>query len=122
MLAVASIRKYHIIQLDIKSAFLNGVIDEDAYVRPPPGICVAENHVVRLNKALYGLKQTARACNQMFEKCFNEINFIPSQDDKSLFISVENNTKIFILVYVDDIMIFGSELSKIKIVVNDIEP
>jgi len=95
--------------MDVKSAFLNGYIDEKVYVSQPPGFedHSHPDHVYKLQKALYGLKQAPR---QWYERLSN---FLTSQGyergkvDKTLFIRELNFDIILVQVYVDDI-IFGS--------------
>ena len=55
LVAVASVRRWSISQLDVKNAFLNGVLHE-VYMQPPPGYYVPDGHVCRLRRTLYGLK------------------------------------------------------------------
>jgi len=95
--------------MDVKSAFLNGYIDEKVYVSQPPGFedHSHPDHVYKLQKALYGLKQAPR---QWYERLSN---FLTSQGyergkiNKTLFIRELNFDIILVQVYVDDI-IFGS--------------
>ena len=63
LIAYASHNNFKLQQMDVKSAFLNGPINELVYVKQPPGFDDPEfpNHVYRLDKALYGLKQAPRA-------------------------------------------------------------
>jgi hypothetical protein len=60
-IVVASIRQWHISQLDVKNAFLNGDLQEEVYMAPPPSISHDSGYVCKLKKELYGLKQAPRA-------------------------------------------------------------
>ena len=64
--------------MDVKSAFLNGVLEEEVYIQQPPGYEVKgqESKVLRLKKALYGLKQAPRAWNSRIDKYFHQSGFI----------------------------------------------
>jgi hypothetical protein len=70
VIAVANQLKWPIVQLDVKSAFLNGKLEEEVYVEQPQGFKVrgAEDKVLKLNKALYGLKQAPRAWNRRIDE------------------------------------------------------
>jgi hypothetical protein len=60
LIAVALVRQWHISQLDIKNAFLNGDLQEKVYMAPSPSVSHDSKHVCKLKKALHGLKQTPR--------------------------------------------------------------
>ena len=66
LLAVASVRRWHLSQMDVKNAFLNGDLHEEVYMRPPPGFSCSTDSVCRLRRALYGLKQAPRAWFENF--------------------------------------------------------
>ena len=70
LLAYASIMDFKLYQMDVKSAFLNGLIQEEVYVEHPPGFEMSDkpNHVYKLKKALYGLKQAPRAWYERLSK------------------------------------------------------
>jgi hypothetical protein len=61
LIIVASVRQWYISQLDVKNAFLNGDLQEEVYMAPPPSISHDSGYVCKLKKALYGLKQAPRA-------------------------------------------------------------
>jgi hypothetical protein len=67
LLSKAAQEDLEIHQVDIKTAFLNGELEEEVYVSQPPGFCNGGNQVSRLNKALYGLKQAPRAWYQKLD-------------------------------------------------------
>jgi len=97
-------------QLDIHNAFLNGVLDEEVYMKQPPG-CVDSalpSHVCRLHKSLFGLKQAPRAWYTRLNDFLLSIGFHASKVDTSLFIFSIGVDIFYLLVYVDDILLTGS--------------
>lgn len=93
-------------QLDVKTAFLNSVLHEEVYLQPPEG-CVSSGIVWRLKKALYGLKQASRAWYELLSAFLLKIGFSRGVADPCLFWKVINDSIIFMLVYVDDLMVFS---------------
>ena len=95
--------------MDVKSAFLNGDLKEEVYVKQPPGFEDAElpNHVFRLNKTLYGLKQAPRAWYERLSKFLLKNGFKRGKIDNTLFLLKREQELLIIQVYVDDI-IFGA--------------
>ena len=108
LLAVSAKRKYIVKQFDIKSAFLNGELKEEIYLKQPPGFQI-NNQVYRLKKSLYGLKQAARVWNSTIHQVFIENNFEQSQIDKCLYIKHSGSKFCYIIIHVDDILIAGSD-------------
>ena len=109
LLAYASSMSFKLYQMDVKSAFLNGVIEEEVYVKQPPGFEheVYIDYVFKLNKALYGLKQAPRAWYDRLKKFLIEKDFVIGVADTTLFIKKNEKGILLIQIYVDDI-IFGS--------------
>ena len=109
LLAYASSMNFKLYQMDVKSAFLNGVIEEEVYVKQPPRFEheVYTDHVFKLNKALYGLKQAPRAWYDRLKKFLIEKDFVIGIADTTLFIKKNEKGILLIQIYVDDI-IFGS--------------
>ena len=95
--------------MDVKSALLNGKINEEVYVEQPPGFedYKFPNHVYKLTKALYGLKQAPRAWYERLSEFLLKHNFVRGSVDTTLFIKTKENDILLIQIYVDDI-IFGS--------------
>jgi len=108
LLAFASIMDFKLYQMDVKSAFLNGFVQE-VYVDQPPGFENSEkpNHVFKLKKALYGLKQAPRAWYERLSKFLLEKGFSRGKVDTTLFIKIKLNDILLVHIFVDDI-IFGS--------------
>jgi hypothetical protein len=94
-------------QLDVQNTFLYGVLEEEVYMRQPPGYehKAMPNHICKLDKALYGLKQAPRAWYSRLSTKFFCLGFRASRVDTSLFFYRKGDTCIFVLIYVDDIII-----------------
>jgi hypothetical protein len=102
-------------QLDIKTAFLNGEIEEEVYVKQPPGYEEGgPGMVCHLKRALYGLRQAPRTWNIRLAKELDLLGFKKSEADPSLFIYNGKNGPIFVLVYVDDLIIAARDLDAVK--------
>ena len=88
LLAYASYKSFKLYQMDVKSAFLNGFINEEVFVRQPPGFEDFEHpdYVYKLNKALYGLKQAPRAWYERLSTFLLANNFVRGTLDSTLFI------------------------------------
>lgn len=113
ILATAAQNSWIVYQLDVKSAFLHGVLTEDVYIQQPKGYVVEghEDSVYKLQKALYGLKQAPRAWFSRIEEYFLKAGFTKSQNEETLFIKTSSQGNILIVsVYVDDLIYTGSSL------------
>jgi histone deacetylase 1/2 len=108
--SIAVSRNWKIHQLDIHNAFLNGVLIEEVYMKQPPGFVdtTLPSHVCRLHKSLYGLKQAPRAWYIRLSDFLLSIGFLTSKVDTSLFILSDGTNIFYLLVYVDDILLTGS--------------
>ena len=98
----------------VKSAFLNGKLEEEVFFEQPPGFIdpIFPNHVYRLDKALYGLKQAPRAWYETLAQFLLENGFTRGTIDKTLFYINKGNDLLLVQIYVDDI-IFGSTNDKV---------
>ncbi|GJV02603.1 putative ribonuclease H-like domain-containing protein [Tanacetum coccineum] len=108
-LAFASYIGFTVYQMDVKSAFLYGIIEEEVYVHQPPGFVdpAHPNKVYKVIKALYGLHQAPRAWYETLSSFLMENGFRRGTIDKTLFIKKKKSDIMLVQVYVDDI-IFGS--------------
>ena len=97
-------------QLDVHNAFLNGILQEEVYMAQPLGFVdpALPSHVCRLHKSLYGLKQAPHAWYNRLSEFLLSIGFQASKGDTSLFILSHDGAMIYLLVYVDDIVLTGS--------------
>ena len=112
---MAALKDWPIHHLDIKSAFLNGEINEVIYVKQPEGFLVKgkEGYVLRLKKALYGLKQAPRAWYFKLHSCLLSLGFIKSAYEQSLYLKRTIVDILIVGVYVDDLLVTGSSSSVI---------
>jgi len=115
LLALAALRNWHLRQLDVNNAFLHGDLNEEVYMKPPPGLVMDKpNLVCRLQRSLYGLKQASRQWFTRLSSFLLSQGFRQSSVDHSLFLYSHNdNTITAILVYVDDIILAGDNLKSI---------
>ena len=114
LLAIAAASKWDLFQMDVKNAFLNGDLSEEVYMQPPPGFSVESNKVCHLRHALYGLKQAPRAWFAKFSSTIFRLSYTTSPYDSALFIRRTDKDTILLLLYVDDMIIIGDDLSGIQ--------
>ncbi|GJU19839.1 ribonuclease H-like domain-containing protein [Tanacetum coccineum] len=106
--------------LDVKNAFLNGDLTEEVYMKQPPGYVdpTRPTHICRLRKALYGLKQAPRAWYHRFAVFITSIGFVSRKSDNSLFTYHRGNDTIYLLLYVDDIILTASSVGLVHRVIS----
>jgi hypothetical protein len=107
VLSLAMTNKWPLRQLDVKNAFLNDHLTEQVYMEQPHGYIDPRfpNHICQLKKAPYGLKQAPRAWFQRFSSFLTQLGFYCSRADTSLFVFHRKSDIIYLLLYVDDIII-----------------
>ena len=122
VLSLAVARGWSLRQLDVQNAFLHGDLKETVYLRQPPGFVdpARPDHVCLLHKSLYGLKQAPRAWFQRLSKALCLLGFRGSTTDPSLFIYSSAGTFLYMLVYVDDIILTGNNPTAVDHVVNNL--
>jgi len=110
VLSVALSQGWSLRQLDVQNAFLHGVLEEEVYMQQPPGYIDPQrpDYVCKLDKALYGLKQAPRAWYARLCGKLQQLGFVPSKADTSLFYYRKGGNRLFVLVYVDDIIVTSS--------------
>ncbi|KAK4380842.1 Retrovirus-related Pol polyprotein from transposon RE1 [Sesamum angolense] len=116
LIAIAANKKWKIYQMDVKSAFLNGYIDEEIYVEQPQGFIAkgSEEKVLRLKKALYGLKQAPRAWYSRIDQYFMDRGFWKSLSEPTLYIKSQGNDTLIVSLYVDDLIYTGNNEKMIQ--------
>ena len=97
--------------MDVKSAFLNGVLKEEVYVEQPPSYEVVdeEQKMYRLKRALYGFKQAPRAWYSKIDSYFMSNGFSKSDCEPTLYIKAANGNVLSVVLYVDDLMFTGND-------------
>ncbi|KAK1610470.1 hypothetical protein QYE76_034143 [Lolium multiflorum] len=110
LLSLAVTRGWSLRQLDVQNAFLHGLLEEEVYMRQPPGFVDPSRpqHLCRLVKALYGLKQAPRAWHARLGSVLRAHGFVASTTDTSLFLLRRPEVTMYLLVYVDDIILISS--------------
>lgn len=119
VLSLAVMNHWPIRQLDVNNAFLNGVLTEDVFMHQPEGFIDFQypSYVCKLNKALYGLMQAPRAWYDRLKGSLLQWGFQASKSDTSMFVQYFETDILLILVYVDDILITGSNFTHIEAVI-----
>nr|CAN63433.1 hypothetical protein VITISV_033829 [Vitis vinifera] len=110
LLALAAQRKWKIYKLDVKSAFLNGYLEEEIFVEQPEGFAIKgkEEKVYLLKKALYGLRQAPRAWYSRIDTHLLTLGFHKSLSEFTLYIEKIEEDILIVSLYVDDLLVTGS--------------
>ncbi|CAI7900183.1 unnamed protein product [Closterium sp. NIES-53] len=113
LLAEAVVKGWHVQQEDVDHAYLNAVLQEEVYVRQPEGFDDGTGRVYRLRKALYGLKQAPHAWNEEIGTTLIASGFDRSACDEALYIRFVDEEPVYVLVYVDDLLLVSPRLELI---------
>ncbi|KAK9031968.1 hypothetical protein V6N11_056253 [Hibiscus sabdariffa] len=116
LLAVAAFHDYEIWQMDVKTAFLNGKLEEDVYMTQPEGFVTPENagKICKLQRSIYGLKQASRSWNFRFNEAIQEFEFIRNEDEPCVYKKFSGSIVSFLILYVDDILIIGNDIPTLQ--------
>ena len=106
--------------MDVKTAFLNGNLEEDLYIDQPEGFVSKDNihKVCKLNRSIYGLKQASRSWNIRFDDAVKSFGFTQNMDEPCVYKKVSGSAIVFLVLYVDDILLIGNDigiLSSVKV-------
>ena len=99
MLAIAAFYNYEIWQMDVKTAFLNGFLEEELYMMQPEGFVDPKgaNKVCKLQRSIYGLVQASRSWNKSFDKLIKADSFIQTCDEACIYKKVSGSTTTFLI-------------------------
>ena len=116
VLSLALSQDWPIHQLDVKNAFLHGTLSETVYCSQPTGFVDSAHpsYVCKLNKSLYGLKQAPRAWYSRFAAYLIKLGFVEAKCDTSLFIYRRGSDTVYLLLYVDDIVLIASSATLLR--------
>ena len=118
LLAIAAYHDYEIWQMDVKTAFLTGFLDEDVYMVQPDGFADPKyaEKVCKLKKSIYGLKQASRSWNIRFDDEIKKLGFIINPKEPCVYKKLSGSSIIFLVLYVDDILLIGNDISLLEFV------
>lgn len=113
LLTLVAMQDLELEQLDVKTAFLHGELEEEIYMRQPDDFIVKdkEDHVCLLKRSLYGLKQSPRQWYKRFDQFIIEHGFSRSEYDSCVYLKQEKNSSlVYLLLYVDDMLIAAKDM------------
>jgi hypothetical protein len=110
-------------QLDVQNVFLHGNLEEEVFMRQPPGYesKTHSHYICKLDKALYGLKQAPRAWYSRLSPKLQCLGFLPSKADVSLFVYNKGGIVMFLLIYVDDIIVASSSARAMEALLKNLQ-
>ena len=105
--------------MDVKTAFLNGELDEEIYMQQPDGFVATgqESMMCRLKKSLYGLKKAPKQWHEKFDKTLTLAGFVVNEGDKYVYYKYGGGNDVILCLYVNHILIFGNNMN----VINDVK-
>ena len=96
--------------MDVKTAFLNGYIEEDIMEQPKGFESEEGLKMCKLNRSIYGLKQALRSWNHRFDEAICSYDFIKNEDEPCVYKKVSGSQLTFLVLYVDDIPLIGNDV------------
>src|SRR3954453_17841975 len=116
ILAIAAHFDYEIWQMDVKTAFLNGNIEEKLYMVQPEGFTdpTDAGKVCKLQRSIYGLKQASRSWNLRFDEVIIGFGFVQNYKEACVYKKVSGSSVAFLILYVDDILLIGNDVDFLK--------
>ena len=118
VLAIAAYFDYEIWQMDAKTAFLHGNLTEDVHMIQPEGFVdpTSAGKVCKLKRSIYGLRQASQSWSIRFDEVITGLGFIKSEEDACLFKKLSGSSIVFLILYVDDILLIGNDVSMLNTV------
>ncbi|KAL0448471.1 UNVERIFIED_CONTAM: Retrovirus-related Pol polyprotein from transposon TNT 1-94 [Sesamum latifolium] len=116
LLAIAAWYDYEIWQMDVKTAFLNGFVEEEIFMDQPEGFTTVgeEQKVCHLQRSIYGLKQASRSWNIRFDEVIRGYDFIKNDYDLCVYKKISASSVAYLVLYVDDILLIGNDVKMLR--------
>ncbi|KAL0411315.1 UNVERIFIED_CONTAM: Retrovirus-related Pol polyprotein from transposon TNT 1-94 [Sesamum latifolium] len=111
LLTIAALYDYKIWKMDVKTAFLNGFIEEEIFMDQPEGFTIVgkEQKVCRLRRCIYGLKQASQSWNTRFDEVIRGYDFIKNDHDPCIY-KISGSSVAYLVLYVDDILLIENDV------------
>ena len=109
ILSVAAAFDFEVEQMDVKTTFLHGDLEEEIYMNRPEGFAVKKELVCRLKKSLYGFKKSPRMWYQKFDTYIRGLGFTRSKEDHFVYFKLIGDRVIYLVLYVDDMLLIGND-------------
>nr|GEW55981.1 retrotransposon protein, putative, Ty1-copia subclass [Tanacetum cinerariifolium] len=118
LIAIAAFYDYEIWQIDVKTVFLNGYLNEEVYMEQPKGFVSQNfsNRVCKLKRSIYGLKQASRQWNKRFKHEIKKFGFSQNRDEPCIYVKASGNYVTLLILYVDEILIMGNNIPMLQYV------
>ena len=111
LLGLVDAKGWEVHQMDVQNAFLHGDLQEEVYMKLPPGFTHSDpTKVCRLRKLLYGIRQAPRCWFEKLTNALTEYGFGQSYSDYSIFYYTKDSKKLRVLIYVDDLVLASNDL------------
>ena len=112
LLSIAAHYDYEIWQMEIKTTFLNGYLEETIYMEQPEDFVAKdeEKKVCKLQRSIYGLKPVSRSSNIRFDEAIKYYGFVQNLDEPCVYKFIKDKRLVFLVIYVDDILLIGNNL------------
>ncbi|KAA0067047.1 gag/pol protein [Cucumis melo var. makuwa] len=112
LLFIATFYDYEILQMDVKTSFLNGNLEESIFMSQPEGFITQgqEQKVFKLNRSIYGLKQASRSWNIRFDTAIKSYGFDQNVDEPCVYKKINKGKVAFLVLYVDNILLIKNDV------------
>ncbi|GKC67343.1 retrotransposon protein, putative, ty1-copia subclass [Tanacetum coccineum] len=115
-IAIATFYDYEIWQMDVKTAFLNGYLNKEVYMKQPEGFVNPKypNRVCKLKRSICGLKQASRQWNKRFDDKIKKFGLSQNRNEPCVYMKASESYVTFLILYVDDILIMGNNIPMLQ--------